>query len=146
MKNVLRAAFITLAIGAIVSVFSTSGCASSASPVGDAPTMAVAISTPDRPPSAEQLATINQLLQAQIARRGFRVAKNGASADYVMRVHFIPDPLNPRGGHLTFIGIERNQNQIALANANAATEASASALAELRKVISETEWLNAGPK
>jgi hypothetical protein len=105
--------------------------------------MAIAISSPATPPSAEQLATIHRLLRAQIARRGFVPAQDSRTADYVMHVRFTSDALNPPRGHLEFIGIERNRPSSSGRPENAAAEASANALAELSRTIAEVDTLNA---
>lgn len=105
--------------------------------------MAIAISSPNAPPSDEQLARINHLLLSQIVNRGFRVAKDVGSAEYLMRVRFTPDVINSPGGHLELIGIEKNQRTNSRGGDNAAVEAGAGTLAELRKVISEVERSNA---
>lgn len=108
--------------------------------------MAIAIATPDAPPSAAQVASIHQVLLPQIAKRGFSVAKDAVSADYVMHVRFTPDSANPAGGHLDFVGIERNQGRIARGREASATEANAAALSELRQAIRDSEWSNAVPR
>jgi hypothetical protein len=115
------------------------GCASRSSP----PSLAIAISSPATPPSAEQLAAIQRLLQAQIATKGFVPAQDSRTADYVMYVRFTPDVLHPPRGHLELIGIERNRPPNPTRPENAAAEANANALAELRKTIAEVDALNA---
>ena len=108
--------------------------------------MAIAVTTPDAPPSSQELATIHRLLQSQITSRGFSVATDLASADYLMRVRFTPDTVNPPGGHLDLLGIEQNNRPNGPASENSAVEAGAKSLAELRKVISDIQWSNVTSK
>jgi hypothetical protein len=115
------------------------GCATHTKPPG----IAVAISSPAAPPSAEQLATINRLLQEQVAKTGFVFATNARSADYLMHVRFTPDAANPPRGHLEFIGIERAQPSNSRPVESSAVEASESTLRELRRIIAEVDALNA---
>src|SRR3954466_958941 len=122
MKRIFRRRFMPFAIGAGVRLALAVGCANPAPRNANGPTMAIALSTPGAPPSPAQLASINQLLLGQIMARGFSVAKDAASADYVMRVRFRPDALNPPGGHLEFIGIERNPGRTNRGADNSAVE------------------------
>ena len=145
MRKLVHRSFIIVTFSAIVSMASTFGCANSSGRAPPASSLAIAITTPGTPPSAQQLTTINQLLQSQITSRGFVVATNVAFADYVMRVRFTPDTVNPPGGHLEFLGIERNHRP-GTHGENSAVEAGANNLAELRKVISEIEWSNVTSK
>jgi hypothetical protein len=146
MGKLLHRAFIFATFGAILLVAFTSGCAGSSNRVSPIRSMAIAITTPNAPPSSQELAAIHRLLQSQIASRGFSVATNLASADYVMRVRFTPDTVNPPGGHLDFLGIEQTNRPNVRDTDNSAVEAGARNLAELRKVISEIQWSDASSK
>jgi hypothetical protein len=134
MKVALKAFGVACSFALLLSL----GCATAVQRP-EQPTMAVAINSPISPPSAEELVSINRVLVAQIAQRGFRAAQDVRSADYLMRVRFTPDTINPPGGHLEFLDIEKNAANGRGAE-NAAAEASTRALADLSRAISEIEW------
>lgn len=71
-----------------------SGCATAARK----PAVAILVGIPGlgRPPSPEEMASIRSVLQPEIERRGYMVAKDIYHADYVVSVSNLSDPLGGR--------------------------------------------------
>jgi len=68
--------------------------------------VAVAVTTFDgRTPSQEQVARILSLLNPEIARAGFKLARTAVEADFIVTVKFTQD-VEGKGGHVSIASME----------------------------------------
>jgi hypothetical protein len=92
-------ASVALYIGVAVGILT--GCSSTRHP-NRKPAVAITISaSPGARPSPSEIAEIHTLLQPEIEKRGYVMAKSSRSADYFVHVRFPVDPLAIR--NLTFV-------------------------------------------
>ena len=94
----------------ILAALLMSACATSAPAVRGAPAIVLALQiTGGGAPTAQQIATIEQMLAPAMGRDGLSFAKNPESADYLVSAVFAPDPVDPATGHLTVTGIDPDE-------------------------------------
>jgi hypothetical protein len=81
------------ALGSLILAAAFAGCSSTAAQKRK-PTVAITISVqPGSRPSAEDLAELHTLLQPEIERRGYVMAKSSRTTDYFVNVRYPIDPI-----------------------------------------------------
>lgn len=79
------------------------------------PTFALAVSiVGGAEPSAAQWKALQNRFALSVANRGGVLINDLARADYIIRVDFLPDPLDPNGGTALIDGIRRNVKEVAV--------------------------------
>lgn len=58
--------------------------------------------------SAQQFFNVQDALRGPLAAAGYQYASETRSSDFIVRVRFTADVLDPKGGHVAVLGVEPN--------------------------------------
>ena len=75
---------------------------------GRAVALVVRVAGGGRTLTPQEFAHIHRSLQTPIADAGYTFARNVDVADFLVTVRFLPDDLDPQGGHVSITGVEPN--------------------------------------
>lgn len=107
---------VSVIVASIALIFAAAGCStqgifsrSASAPKYQGPTYALLVSVVgNTPPTAQQWQMLQSRFAAQLAARGAILINDHTIADYVIRVDFLPDPLDPARGTAVIAQVSAN--------------------------------------